>query len=348
MARLRAMEFLSELGLFAAKAFLLVVAIVLVIGAIAKARKRGSDDARGTLRIKKLDDRWKRTGLAMKRALLPNRAYKELAAEDKKKERAAKKAARPPERPRIFVVDFDGNMRATQVAGLREEINAILLAARDGDEVVVRLKSPGGVVHGYGLCASQLERVRERGLELTVTVDQVAASGGYMMAVVANTIVAAPFAVLGSIGVVAGLPNFHRWLERRDIDFELLTAGKYKRTLTVFGKNSEEGRRKFQEDLDVAHGLFKQHIARFRPKLDLEHVATGEHWYGRDALALGLVDEIGTSDDYLLRARERGRIYQVKWVPQKKLFERFGSAVEGAMTRAIERVIERAEERRFP
>lgn len=342
------MDFLSELGLFAAKALLVVLAIVMVIGAIARARRRGPDEARGQIRVKKLDDRWKRTALAMKRALLPGRAFKALAQEEKKRDKAREKEGRVPDLARVFVVDFDGNLRASQVAALREEVSAILLAARAGDEVVVRLKSPGGLVHAYGLAASQLERLREKGLRLTVSVDQIAASGGYMMAVVADAIIAAPFAVVGSIGVVASVPNFNRWLERREIDFEQLTAGKYKRTLTLFGKNTEEGRRKFQEELEAAHALFKKHIARFRPALDLERVATGEHWYGQEALGLGLVDALGTSDDYLMAARERARIYQVQWVPQRRLLDRFGGAVEGGVERAIERVMERAEESRYP
>lgn len=340
------MEFLSELGLFAAKTFLIVLAVVLIVAAIARARRHGPEEGRGELRIRKLDDRWKRTTLAMKRALMPHKAFKALSQDEKKKHKA--EVAAPAERPRVFVVDFDGNVRASQVAGLREEVSAILLAAKPGDEVVVRLKSPGGLVHAYGLAASQLERVREAGLRLTVTVDQIAASGGYMMAVVAHHIVAAPFAVVGSIGVVAGFPNFNRWLERRDVDYELMTAGKFKRTMTMFGKNTPEARQKFQEELEAAHALFKGHIARFRPALDLDKVATGEHWYGTEALTLGLVDKVSTSDDYLMAARDRARIYQVQWVPHRRFMDRFGSAIEGGVTRGVERVLEKSEQQRLP
>lgn len=342
------MEFLSDLGLFAAKALLVVIAFGMIIGAIARARRRGGpEEGRGELRVKKLDERWKRTGLAMKRALLPQPAFKALANEEKKSAKAEKKSLIPIDKPRIFVIDFDGNVRASQVAGLREEVSAILLAAKPGDEVVVRLKSPGGLVHAYGLAASQLERLRARDLKLTVTVDQIAASGGYMMAVVADTIIAAPFAVVGSIGVVAGFPNFHRWLDSHDVDFELMTAGKYKRTMTMFAKNTDEGRQKFQEELESAHALFKGHIARFRPSLDIEKVATGEHWYGQEALTLGLVDKIATSDDYLMQARERAKIYQVQWTPQRRLLDRFGGAVEGGISRAIEKLWAKSEEQRF-
>jgi len=340
------MEFLSDLGLFAAKALLVVIAFAMIIAAIARARRHGPDEGRGELRVKKLDERWKRTGLAMKRALLPQRAFKTLATEAKKTAKA-EKSAPPVDRPRIFVLDFDGNVRASQVTGLREEISAILLASKPGDEVVVRLKSPGGLVHAYGLAASQLERLRARDLKLTVTVDQIAASGGYMMAVVADTIIAAPFAVVGSIGVVAGFPNFHRWLDNHDVDFELMTAGKHKRTVTMFGKNTDEGRQKFQEELESAHALFKRHIARFRPALDIEKVATGEHWYGQEALTLGLVDKIATSDDYLMQARERAKIYQVQWTPQRSLLDRLGGVVESGVSRAVEKLWAKSEEQRF-
>jgi len=342
------MEFLAELGLFAAKALLIVLSIVLVIGAIARQTRRGgAEEGRGDLRIKKLEDRWKRTTLGMKRALLPPRAFKALAHEDKLARKAERAPRAPAEKARAFVIDFDGNLRASQVAQLREEISAILLAARPGDEVIVRLKSPGGLVYAYGLAASQLERVRERGLPLTVAVDQIAASGGYMMAVVANTIIAAPFAVVGSIGVVAGFPNFHRWLDKNDIDFELLTAGKHKRTLTMFGKNTEEGRQKFQEDLESAHALFKAHIARFRPAIDLEKIANGEHWYGQEALGLGLVDRLSTSDDYLFQVRERAEVFQVQWTPRRRLLDRLGHAVEAGVVRGVERLWEKSEEQRF-
>ncbi|MBL8784231.1 MAG: protease SohB [Deltaproteobacteria bacterium] len=339
------MEFLADLGLFAAKALLVVLAIAFVIGAIAKAGRSGGEEAKGDLRVKRLDRRWRKTALAMQRALSSKKAFKAIAAAEAKRDKAELGAA---PRKKIYVLDFDGNLRATQVAGLAEEVNAILLSSAKGDEVVVRLKSPGGLVHAYGLAASQLARLRDAGLEVTAVVDQVAASGGYMMAVVAQKIVAAPFAVIGSIGVVAGIPNLHRWLKNHDVDYELLTAGKYKRTLTMLGENTPEGRQKFQEELEQAHALFKGHIARYRPGLDLETVATGEHWYGMQALEFGLVDALGTSDDYLLAARERGDVFQVQWTPRRRLLDKVGGAVEGGLAKAVERVWERSEERRFP
>ncbi len=220
---------------------------------------------------------------------------------------------------KLFVIDFDGDMAANAAHNLKQEVNAVLSVAKDNDEVLVRLKSPGGVVNGYGLAAAQLERFKEKNLDLTVAVDEVAASGGYLMACVANKIVAAPFAILGSIGVVAQLPNFHRLLEKYDIDYEQFTAGKYKRTVTMFGENTEEGREKFKEELEDIHVIFKEYVSKHRPQMDIEKIATGEHWLGTQALTLNLVDELQTSDAYLLAKLESFRVIHVGFVERKSL-----------------------------
>ena len=236
-------------------------------------------------------------------------------------------------------VQIDGDIQASQVEHLRQEVTAVLTLATPDDEVVVRLESGGGMVHSYGLGASQLKRVRDRGIPLTVCIDKVAASGGYMMASIADRIVAAPFAIVGSIGVVAQLPNFHRLLKKHDVDYELFTAGKYKRTVTMFGENTEEAREKFQTDLEDTHVLFKNHVKQFRPRIDIEEVANGDIWYGQQALDKRLIDEVGTSDDYLMAACERADVYQVRYEFRKTLQEKLGVAVErgaeGAFTRLL-------------
>jgi serine protease SohB len=251
----------------------------------------------------------------------------------------------PAHPPRVFVLDFDGDLQATAVGHLRRALSAVLAVATAQDEVVVRLDSGGGVVHGYGLAASQLERVRGRGIKLTVCVDKVAASGGYMMACVANQLICAPFAIIGSIGVVAQLPNFHRLLKKHDVDFELLTAGQYKRTLTVFGENTEDGRQKFREDLEDTHQLFKDYVAAQRPGLDIQRVATGEIWLGKRALELQLVDALMTSDEYLVTACERATVLEVKFVVRKKLQDRVMESLEGSAERLFSKVWQRASAR---
>ncbi|WP_315983159.1 protease SohB [Aliamphritea spongicola] len=220
------------------------------------------------------------------------------------------------------MIDFDGDIKASELEPMREEITAILTMATEKDEVVVRLESPGGMVHTYGLAASQLERIKRQGVPLTVCVDKVAASGGYMMACLADKIIAAPFAILGSIGVVAQLPNFHRLLKKYDVDYEVLTAGEYKRTMTVLGENTEKGREKFIEDLEDTHLLFKEFVGEFRPQVDLEKVATGEVWFGRRSLDVNLIDELQTSDEYLIAACQDADVFTVRYEYKKNLQER--------------------------
>jgi len=229
------------------------------------------------------------------------------------------------------VTDFHGDIKATGVASLREVITGVLMEAAEGDEVLVRLENAGGIVTEHGLAASQLARLRVRKIALTVAVDKIAASGGYLMACVADRIIAAPFAVVGSIGVVAQLPNFHRLLERSGVDFELHTAGEFKRTLTLFGENSEGGREKLRQQLEDTHRLFKDFIREYRPHLDLERVATGEYWHGSQALELGLVDELKTSDDYLMDAREAADILLVAYEAPKRPLERLLSLLGSAL-----------------
>lgn len=226
---------------------------------------------------------------------------------------------------KIFVLDFKGDIQASAVENLREEITLILATAKAGrDRIVVRLESPGGMVHGYGLAAAQLVRLRDAGFHLTICVDKVAASGGYMMACIANEIIAAPFAIVGSIGVVAQVPNFNRLLKEHNVDFELYTAGQYKRTVTMFGENTPEGKAKFEEELQQTHVLFKHFVEKYRPQLNVDKVATGEHWYGEDALDLNLVDKLQTSDEYLLASLPQHDVYVINTRKKATLGEKLG------------------------
>ena len=216
---------------------------------------------------------------------------------------------------------------------------------REGDEILVKVESPGGLVHGYGLAASQLRRIRDAEVHLTIAVDKVAASGGYMMACVADRIIAAPFAVLGSIGVLAQLPNFHKLLKKNDIDFELYTAGEYKRTLTMFGENTQKGREKFVEELEQTHGLFKEFVAANRPQLDIDKVATGEVWYGQQAVQEGLVDDLQTSDAFVQERLQDWDVFDVRFVHKKNWQEKLGFAAEGAIERTLLKIWQRGQGR---
>lgn len=245
----------------------------------------------------------------------------------KKTKQALKDKAKSKDKAKnVFVLDFDGDIKASAVKHLREEISTLISAANKGDEVVLRLESGGGLVHSYGLAAAQLVRLKEAGLKLTVCVDKIAASGGYMMACVADEIVAAPFAVIGSIGVVSQLPNFHRLLKKNDIDYEMFTAGEYKRTVTIFGENDDADRAKYKEELEQTHALFKHFVTTYRPSLDLEKVANGDHWYGEDALHLNLVDTLKTSDAYLLERMKSHEVYALHSRQKPTLAEKLGFA----------------------
>ncbi len=226
---------------------------------------------------------------------------------------------------KVYILDFKGDVQASAVENIREEITLILATAKAGrDRVVVRLESPGGMVHGYGLAAAQLVRLRDAGFHLTICVDKVAASGGYMMACIASEIISAPFAILGSIGVVAQVPNFNRLLKQHNVDFELYTAGEFKRTVTMFGENTPEGKAKFEEELQQTHVLFKHFVEKYRPQLNVEKVATGEHWYGQDAIDLNLVDQLKTSDEYLLSLLPQHDVYVIETRRKPTLGEKLG------------------------
>lgn len=315
------MDFLYDLGLFVAKAFVIVSAILIVL---IFAIQMGSSRAHRKLphlEIEKLNNRFRSFRRQLQGQILGKKKLKSLAKEDKK---LAKKDRH--EGPRVFVLDFNGDIKASAVASLREEITAILSVAQKGDEVVLRLESGGGLVTSYGLAASQLERVKRAGITLTVCVDKIAASGGYMMACVADRILAAPFAVLGSIGVIAQVPNFNRLLKRADIDYREVTAGEFKRTVTLFGEITEPGLEKFKRQIEDTHGLFKSYVARHRPTLDVSRVGTGEHWYGTQALELGLADEIRTSDDYVFEKSNSAEVFAVHYPQRKPLSERLSDS----------------------
>lgn len=339
------MEYLFDYGLFLARAVTIVAAILLVAAGLFALGQRRKAERKGHIEICKLNDRYQEVGDAMRAAVVDSEVHKaELKARQKAEKVAAKalkkrlknrETTSEGSRKRLFVLDFDGDIRASATDNLREEISAVLPQLQAGDEILLRLESPGGLVHGYGLAASQLKRITEAGARLTVAVDKVAASGGYMMACVAQHIIAAPFAVLGSIGVLAQLPNFHRLLKKHDIDFELLTAGEYKRTLTLFGENTEKGREKFIEDLEITHGLFKAFVAGNRPALDIDRVATGEIWYGSDALDVGLVDALQTSDAFVQEQMRERDVFEVKYVQKKAWQEKLGMAAEGAVERGL-------------
>ncbi|MEO9273327.1 protease SohB [Marinomonas sp. 5E14-1] len=329
------MEFLTDYVGFLLKLISIGIFIVVILAMIASGKRKTQP---GSLSVTKLNESYDAMKAELDCQLLDKKDLKNKEKEKKKaaklEKKAHKKAAKEEviaeEKKRLYVLDFDGDIKASAVTSMREEITAVLSVAKPQDEVVVRLESGGGVVHGYGLAASQLQRIREANIPLTVCVDKVAASGGYMMACVADKIIAAPFAILGSIGVVAQVPNVHRLLDKSLIDVELHTAGRYKRTLTMLGKNTDEGREKFKQDLEDTHGLFKRFVSSQRPQLEIEDIATGDTWYGSEARENKLVDVIMTSDAYLVSHYDNADVIQVTYKQPKGMAERFGLSVFSA------------------
>lgn len=315
-------------GLFLAKTITLIVAFAVIGGLIARILRavRRHPGGRGHLEVQHINSRLRETADMLLDEMLEGDDRKKHIRQIRRTNKKRRREMRHGDpRLRLFVLDFAGDLDASATSALREEVSAILQIAQPTDEVLVRLESTGGFVHSYGLAASQLRRLREHGLHLIVAVDKVAASGGYLMACVADQIIAAPFAVIGSIGVVAQLPNFYRWLKKNDIDIELHTAGEFKRTLTMFGENSEAARNKFLAELEETHALFKAFVSENRPQVAIGDVSTGEHWYGSRALEIRLVDHLKTSDDYLLEQAKIREVFVLRYRCAKTLRERLMS-----------------------
>lgn len=348
------MEFLSEYGMFLAKSITIVIAIIVVIGMAASSGQRGKKmGKRGAIKVTRLNEHFEELRDALREAVLDKESLKTVHKDEKKQSKSEQKelkAARKKdksseeshadpghEKKRIYVLNFKGNIAADAVVCLREEISAVLSLATPADEVVVRLESPGGMVHAYGLASSQLLRLKNAKIPLTICVDKVAASGGYMMACLADKLVAAPFAIIGSIGVIVQLPNFHRVLKKHEVDYEMISAGEYKRTLTTFGEITDKSREKVQEDVQTIHDIFKTWVKEHRPSVDIDKVATGETWLGSQAKERYMVDEIRTSDECILQACDSAEVFEVEYEVRTSIQDKLGSVFENSLEKVLSR-----------
>ena len=341
------MEFLIEYGMFLAKAATIVLAIVIVIAVLAASGQRSRKPGKkGSLKISRLNEHFDEMKDALRASVLEKKELKQLHKEEKKQEKLEAKAAKhdadsdesgETHKKRVFVINFKGNIAADAVSSLREEISAILTMAETEDEVMLRLESPGGMVHAYGLASSQLVRLRNARIPLTICVDKVAASGGYMMACLADRLVAAPFASIGSIGVLVQLPNFHKVLKKYDVDYEMISAGEYKRTLTTFGEITQKSRDKVQEDVETIHDIFKSWVKEHRPSVEIDKVATGETWLGSQAKERYMVDDIKTSDEYIIDACKNADVFEIEYEFQKSIQDKLGRVLEEGVARAVSR-----------
>ena len=320
------LEIFSEYGLFLLKVITILISFIVLISFVAASKKNSNQEG---LDVENLNKKYKGLSDSLNKVVLQKDEWKAKQKNDKAIQKNQKKQKK--RKPKAYVLDFLGDIKASAVPSLREEVTAILDVAKKNDQIILRLDNHGGVVHEHGLAASQLARIRQKKINLVVVVDKVAASGGYLMACVANKIYAAPFAILGSIGVIAQLPNFNRLLDNYGVDFEQVTAGQYKRNVTMFGKNTDEDREKLKEQLEEIHSLFKSSVNEYRPELNLDKVATGEYWYGKRALELGLIDEIKTSDELLLEMSKKYEIFSVKLKIKQPLKKRIMSGVDSLL-----------------
>jgi serine protease SohB len=306
------LDFLYNYGLFFAKSITILAVFMVIVTFVVAMAIKGKN--REQFKIKNLNERYKEMRATLCNEILTKKELKQYKKAEKLK------GKQENSKKRMFILQFKGDIKASAVSELREEITAILEVAASTDEVVIVIESSGGMIPHYGLAASELQRIRQRNIPLIAIIDKIAASGGYMMACVANQVYAAPFAIVGSIGVVAQLPNFHKLLKKHDIEYEQITAGEYKRTLSLFGENTEKGRQKVRDEVEEAHELFKAFVIQNRSIIDITKLATGEYWHGTNALQLNLIDKIMTSDDYFTAAAKEASLYEIKYcAPTKKL-----------------------------
>ena len=339
-------DILTGYGIFILEILTILLLILAIVSLVISYRQNNKSKI-GELEIKDLSEEFDHQVRVLRDFNLSEEELKQQAKAEKKAEK--QKAKKRKEKLKkgetlddekkscVYVLDFHGDISASETTALREEISAILNVATQEDEVLLRLESPGGIVHDYGFAASQLSRLKQKGIKLTIAVDKVAASGGYMMACVADKIVSAPFAVIGSIGVVAQIPNVHRLLKKYDVDVDVMTAGEFKRTVTVLGENTEKGKQKFQQELEETHQLFKQFVSQNRPCVDIDKIATGEHWFGQQAIDLKLVDEISTSDDLILEKMKEKDVVSVKYRVKKSLIKKLGHQAEESAVNIVHR-----------
>lgn len=345
------MEYFIQYGMFLAKAVTIVIAVIVVVGAIgASSNRHKKAGKKGAIKVTPLNDHIEEMKDALRHSVLEKDELKQIhklekkqaKREHKEKSKLAREAlkhdAQPandeeseqtPRKKRVFVLNFTGDIAAEAVSSLREEITAVLSLAEPSDEVLLRLESPGGMVHAYGLASSQLLRIKNQNIPLTICVDKVAASGGYMMACLADKLIVAPFSIIGSIGVLVQLPNFYRALKKHDVDYEIISAGEFKRTLTQFGEITQKGRDKVQEDVETMHEIFKKWIKDHRPSVDIDKISTGETWVGMQAKERYMVDEIRTSDECIVTACESADVFEVEYEIHKTIQDKLGSVLQG-------------------
>ncbi len=242
----------------------------------------------------------------------------------------------PP--PRLAVLRFQGlrDLNASGDQRLSEAIDEVLVNRDHFEEAVVIIDSPGGTTHGYGHAYALLERLSASGLKVTACIDRIGASGGYLMALPADRILAGPFAIVGSVGVVAGIPNVKRLLEEKGVSYRLFVAGDKKRVVHFADDDGPEVREYMDEKLAGIHTQFLQAVEKHRgDRVKLDEVRSGDHWSAEESVekGLGLVDELQTSAEYLL---ERNREVALVMIERRvDITERFAGYLAARLSARV-------------
>ncbi|KZX82185.1 hypothetical protein A3715_00045, partial [Oleiphilus sp. HI0009] len=287
--------------------------------------KKNSD---GRIIVKSLNEEYQE----IQDALLKFKPLKPIKSSSIRKFKAS------PNKQSIFVLDFKGDKTASSVGSLSKEVSAILSVAKPNDEVFLRLESPGGTITGYGLASQQLIRLREAGIRLVVSVDEIATSGGYMMAAVGDRIIASPTSMLGSIGVIMEVPNFYNLLDRAGVQFHQFTAGKHKRLVSMTNKIGDAAKDQINQDLEKSHELFKNHVHTYRNSVNLESVSHGDVWSAKYCLDNKLVDDLMTSEAYLFDRASRANIFHISWDVERSFSDKLSSFAAQASINTLDKV----------
>jgi protease-4 len=213
----------------------------------------------------------------------------------------------------IAVIHLEGTIQGGTGLGATPEYILDQLDKALADDnvkaILLRIDSPGGTVAASQEIALAVKRASEK-KPVVVSVGDICASGGYMVASQADEIIASPGSSVGSIGVIMEVANVEELLNKVGISFTTLTTGAYKDAGSPYRSLTETETAMLNEQLTVIYDQFITDVAEGRdlPETKVRELATGWVWLGSEALDLGLVDSLGNYNDAVKRTAELGGI----------------------------------------